>query len=417
MSHHALAAMNQQPMHITLLNTWRDVRAIRHLWEDLLAQSAVSSPFLTYDWCDAWWTAFGNSRDPFVLCFFGPQDQLVGIAPLYRTSRPDHTKTRLPLRMLRFLGTGTGGVSTSLGFVMRRGYEDLGARHLLQWLSRARSEWDVLDLHLMPSQWLPTMALSEEITRSRWFHVRRAETRLSIRLPDTYEDYLKSLSRTMRTQLPRQRRRLLRHFGVTIRQNHEEGELRHTLDALFQINTQRWQERGQRGSFATDEHRVFAQEMTRRFLSRGFLDFWSIELDGRVAAVECGLRYKDVYYALWAGLDTHFNSFSSGSVLKSHIIQQLIRDGIRVYDFLQGDEPYKMHWGPERLAYTNLLCAAPRSVGAMYLRTSAWNSAAKLRVTSIPRELKEGLRSVLPATMWNALRTAHSAFRLGRGAA
>lgn len=406
-----MTTTSQGSIQVKLLSTWQDIRSIRHLWDDLVAQSALRSPFLTYDWCEAWWTAFSDSRELFFLSFLGPQDELVGIAPLHRTSHPDHTNTRLPLKMIRFLGTGTGGDSTSLGLLMRRGYEALGARQFLQWLARARSEWDLLDLHYMPSECLPTKALTEELTRNRWLHIQRGLVHLSVSLPEKYGDYLGSLSKKIRTRLPYEHRRLLKHFGVAIRKIREEAELPPALDALFQMNTQRWHERGERGSFATRERRLFAQEIARRFLSLGLLDFWYIELNGRIAAIECALRYKDTYYALWAALDTNFYPYSPGTVLKAHIIEQLIQDGVRTYDFRQGDEPYKMHWGPETQTYTKLLCTAPRTIGAMYLRASAWNSAARTRAASIPSQCKEGLRSVLPATMWNALRTVRKGFR------
>lgn len=400
-------------MHVKLLSTWRDVRTIRHLWDDLVGQSAMPSPFLTYDWCEAWWTAFYKSRELFFLSFLGPQDELLGVAPLYRTSRPDHTNTRFPIRMIRFLGTGTGGVSTSLGLVMRRGYEAVGASHFLQWLSRSRSEWDVLDLHYMPSECLPTTTLIDELTRTRWFHSRRDQLRLSVFLPEQYDDYLRSLSKTMRADIRHDRRHMAERGRARVYKICTEKELSPALEALFQLNTRRWKERGERGSFATTEKRIFAQEMTRRFLSRGLLEFWAMELDNRIVAVECGLRYGGVCYPPWVALDPTLKCFSPGSVLKSRIIEQLIRDGIRTYDFMQGDEPYKMRWGPEKLTYTNLLCAAPRSIGAMYLRTLAWKSAARTRAAAIPSQCKEGLRSVLPATMWNALRTVHKGLRSG----
>jgi CelD/BcsL family acetyltransferase involved in cellulose biosynthesis len=155
------------------------------------------------------------------------------------------------------------------------------------------------------------------------------------------------------------------------------------------------------------------REMSKRFLSRGWLDFWLLKLDGHIAAIEYGFRYNAVYYPLWVALDTHFHAFSPGAVLRSHIIQELIRDGVRVYEFMQGNEPYKRRWGPGSGSYTTVVGAAPRSVGSIYLRLSAWNSAARMRLSSLPHQCKEGLRSVLPARMWNLMRMAYNRFRSG----
>lgn len=402
---------NNQPPRVKVYRTWDEVTTLRHSWDDLLAQSEVSTPFLTYEWVEAWWIAFGKLREPFVLEFLGPTGECMGFAPLCRISRRDIAKVNIPLRTLCFLGTGTGGTTTGLGLIMRRGYEASGACRLLDWLSTSRSEWDILDLHLMPAEWLSTQTLLGELHRRRWFCAQSQATHLIVPLRDTYQMYLKSLSKTMRTELPYKQHRLSQKYRVNVEKVCSEVELGPALDMLFQLNTERWQERGERGSFGTHEKRIFGREMAKRFFSRGWLDFWLLKLDGRIAAIEYGFRYNAAYYPLWVALDTHFHAFSPGTVLRSRIIQKLIRDGVRVYEFMQGDEPYKMRWGPEVRTYTSLVSAAPFSTGSVYLRMSSWNSAARMRASSIPHQCKEGLRSVLPAGMWNVMRTIHNRLR------
>lgn len=398
-------------LHVTVCKTWDEVSRLAQQWEQLLARSEVSTAFLTYEWVEAWWIAFGKSREPYVLQFLTPNGECVGIAPLYRISRRKLTNTTLPLRMLRFLGTGTGGATTSLGLIMRRGYEEIGACQFLDWLSRAHAEWDLLDLQLMPTEWLSTRVLLEELRVRGWFYTHSQVKRYCVPLPDKYSTYINSLSKNMRTQLPYKRRRLLKQYEVDVFKVCTQDELQPALEELFRLHSQRWQARGERGVFGRPERRVFAQEMAKRFLLRGWLDLWLLKLDGRTVAVEYGFRKDGMYHFLWAGLDTDLQAGSAGTLLKSYVMQQLIRDRVRLYDFMQGDEPYKMYWGPEIRTYSFVLCAAPYSIGDIYLRASAWHSAARKHLSSLPHRCKEGLRCVVPAGIWNFMRVVYKKFR------
>jgi CelD/BcsL family acetyltransferase involved in cellulose biosynthesis len=253
----------------------------------------------------------------------------------------------------------------------------------------------------MEAEPLVTRTLMDELKRSNWVQIHKQESHLSVSLPDKYEAYLASLSKKMRTELPYENRRMLKKYQVDFRKVRSAVELQAALDSLFQINTKRWQERGQSGSFGNVEKRLFCQEMAKRFLARGWLDFWLLYLDGQVAAIEYGFRYNGIYYPLWVAIDTDFQAYSAGSVLRTYIIQELIRDGIRVYEFMQGDEPYKLRWGTGRRVYISIFCAAPRSIGAIHMRLTGLHSLAGARFRSIKRRCKHALRVVTPAGLRN----------------
>lgn len=382
---------DNQQLQVKIYRTWQDVSQLADRWNELLSQSSSASVYLTYEWLKSWWIAFGASRELFVIGFFGQDGTLIGIAPFYRIQNPD---TKLPVRVLRFLGTGTGALSTSLGLIFRKDYEASGVRRLLDWLSASRSEWNVMDLHYMQSESPVTQMLAGEIARNRWFYVQNEGPHSIVSLPDNYETYLGSLSKKMRSEIPYENRRLQKHFKVDIRKVLTEDELPPAVDELMRLNTERWQARGKAGSFFNEERRVFVHEMSREFLKLGWLDFWMLDLDGRPAAIEFGFRYGETFYPQWMALDSEYQAHSPGFVLKSHIIQELIRDGIRIYDFMGGVEPYKMRWGVEKLKYKSLLCAAPYSSGALYLRMSiVKKSGIKSYVRS---KCSNYLNSVLP---------------------
>jgi len=100
-------------------------------------------------------------------------------------------------------------------------------------------------------------------------------------------------------------------------------------------------------------------------------------------------------HSLQEGFDPDYAADSVGYVLRSQVLKQLIADGVRRYDFLGGADESKMRWGAELKNYLNLHFARPFSRGSVYL-------ALKNKGT----EMKDWLRSRLPAGVWKGLKGA-----------
>jgi CelD/BcsL family acetyltransferase involved in cellulose biosynthesis len=70
-----------------------------------------------------------------------------------------------------------------------------------------------------------------------------------------------------------------------------------------------------------------------------------------------GFVYNDRLLVYNSGYDpTNYAELSPGIVLTSHIIEDAIRRGMRIFDFLQGDEIYKYRFGArDTVVYTTEL--------------------------------------------------------------
>jgi CelD/BcsL family acetyltransferase involved in cellulose biosynthesis len=187
-------------------------------------------------------------------------------------------------------------------------------------------------------------------------------------------------------------RRLEKKYKIRIRKCEHEVEIDLLLQALYELHGRHWQARGVPGTLHSPARRQFYGELARLLLQRRQLELWVLELDGRIAAAQFGLRYGTTLFSLQEGFDPEFASDSVGYVLRSQVIKQAIGDGIRSYDFLGGADESKLRWGAEIGHYLNLSFAPPLSRGAAYLRTR--DSAGKS---------KAWLRSNLPAAAWKAL--------------
>ena len=383
--------------------TWDELGTLRPAWEELLAESASQTIFLTWEWLKPWWDAYGASRRLLFLTGWDSEGRLAGIAPLYRSRREGGSA--LALEVLQLLGDGSTD-SDNLDFIVQRGKESAFVRAVFDWLARHAWEWDLLELNTLPEGSPTVAALEDEILERHWRCWRRKTDHEVITLSATWEGYLERVSKNMRSAIGSKIRRLEKRHRVRLSRCEGLQDLACSLERLYEMHTNRWQLRDELGSFLVPERRKFYSQMAKEFLNRGWLDFWLLDCDGRIVAAEFGFHYGETYFFLQSGFDSEYASESVGFVLKAMVLRDLIARGLRYYDFLGGGDPYKSRWGAEKSAYLHLSCARPRSRGAMYLGLA--RSAEKG---------KNWLRSRLPEPACEMLRGAVRRFRTRRSTA
>jgi CelD/BcsL family acetyltransferase involved in cellulose biosynthesis len=90
----------------------------------------------------------------------------------------------------------------------------------------------------------------------------------------------------------------------------------------------------------------FFHEITAATNQAGWLYLAFIELDGEKAAALLGFLYGDRLLLYNSGYDPEkFAELSPGIVLTAFTIEDTIRRGVRVFDFLRGNEVYKYRFG------------------------------------------------------------------------
>jgi CelD/BcsL family acetyltransferase involved in cellulose biosynthesis len=223
----------------------------------------------------------------------------------------------------------------------------------------------------------------------------------AILLPETWEAYLRQLSSKERTKVTYRRNRLSRKYRTRFYRCQSDRELPACLESLFALHRKRWQLVGQSGSFGSQARRKFYSELAFALARKDELEFWLLELDGLVAAAQFGFRRGDAVFSLQEGFDPAYFADSVGYVLRAHVVQQLIAQGVRRYDFLAGDTDSKTRWATHGAYYLNLLFARRFSLGSGHLR-----------VTSGAIDSKEWLRGHLPRNAWLALRWLNKRSRL-----
>lgn len=382
---------SDQSLTISVHESLESLEPLRSEWDALLDEYRYSTTFSTYEWLVTWWRAFGGKDQLLVLAFRDRRASLVGLAPMALTTQRAFP---VPLRLLRLMGDGSHD-SDNLDLPVRSGWETALSQRLLDWMQRKAELWDVCELNTLPSHSAVGTRLLQDLGERKWKFFTSTRPQTVVELAESWESYLKRISSKERGKIGLRRRRLEKKYEVEIRRCAEAGEIDSLLRTLYELHGKHWEQRGLSGTLHSPARRQFYGELARILLARHRLEFWLLELQGKVVAAQFGLRHETTVFSLQEGFDPDYAADSVGYVLRSQVLKQLIADGVRRYDFLGGTDESKMRWGAEVKSYLNLHFARPLSRGSVYLM-----------VTNKSAQSKNWLRNHLPAGVWEGFKGA-----------
>lgn len=136
------------------------------------------------------------------------------------------------------------------------------------------------------------------------------------------------------------------------------------VDALVRFKSLRYRELGVSDLFAERAHCEFLRAMSAAGIENGFVRLFALKCTGRVIAVHWGLVARDRFYHMLPAYSRGAHRrYSPGGLLLRRMIEWAIAEGLRVFDFTIGDEPYKLEWcDREMRLYDCLHGRTPRGI-------------------------------------------------------
>ena len=322
-----------------------DLQQLAGSWNGLLERSLNDNLFLTWEWISTWATTYLRGDELLVVAVFDDED-LVAIAPFW--VQRSRTAGLFPIRLLRFLGS-SGVASDYLDVIVQNKDHARWINEIWNRLfSDLRRDWDVLAYENARSDSTALghfYRLAEEDDRCIARQIVNAETCPYMPLPDQVTDLLSGMSRTRRYTINHSRKRLGELGEIRIDTSHDSEQAAEALTRLRELNTRSWRERGQPGSFSTHEFVRFHSVVAQRSLELDRLLLCSLWADDRYLGGFYGFVYHGVlYFYIMSVEQSDQKRVNTGDVLLSHCMEEGIRRGCRVFDFLRGDEGYKYRW-------------------------------------------------------------------------
>jgi CelD/BcsL family acetyltransferase involved in cellulose biosynthesis len=299
-------------------------------WDALLAASRLRSPFLSWTWQAHWTATFAPDRRLEVRRVTDADGDLVAVLPLYEV-----TPGTLEL-------IGGADVSDYLDLLARAGHEEDAWAALLQSRAAERERWL---LHAVPATSptvgvLPTLAGSCSLSAT----IEREERCPVLSLPSSWDAFLASLSGKHRHELTRKIRRFERDVPdgrvVSVHTAADVGARLGDFLALHRAS------RTGKAKFMDARMETFFRAAIPALAARDGVRLWLLEAGGEPIASFICLEWDDTVGLYNSGFSPGRAALSPGLVLLSHVIRDAIARGRPRFDFLRGEERYKLEFEP-----------------------------------------------------------------------
>ncbi len=340
-----MSAMQDRPEAEGALSVSREsFDSLQTIHADPVSRLSWPCPFTLPRWMKAWWNCFGTGEPHLMAVRRG--EEVMGVAPLML--RGDTARV-----------VGDRQVCDHLDIVTVPG----AGGAVLEALSRHLLPQGVRQIDLMRVR--PDSTAAVELVpaaRRRGLAVEFApqDTAVELTLPASWEEYLRVLTGKQRHELRRKLRRLEAGGAYRLRLAETTAE---TDDAVKTFLDLFRRNRPDKALFMTARMEKYFTGLASGLAADRLLRMFSLELDGKTAAVAFCFQHAQRMYLYNNAYDERFRSLSAGLLSKALSIRESIRAGLRVYDFLRGDERYKQHLGGRPLPlYRCRIGLAPNTV-------------------------------------------------------
>lgn len=327
---------------IDVITNLRDLEALREDWQQLLDDTEATTPFQLPDWQLTWWHHFGSGQ--LRVFAFRERGRLIGVVPCFLHQWSGRNQ-------LTLIGSG---ISDYLEPAIAPQYATQIVSLLNDWLA-AIKEWDVCD-------WQDLNAGSPLARlHGSGLHIQTREDApcSAVCLTGTFEQFWSARSKDLRRNVKRYGARADEAGPVEfeIIQNPDSN----VLESLIELHAARWQARGESGTIAANSAAVFLRNISRRMADAGMLRIFILRFRGQPTALNLGFLFRGTYFAYISAFDPQHEYFGFGRMLLFRSIQFCYVNGIASWNFLRGDEPYKLSWGAKMTAKIRVF--AERRIG------------------------------------------------------
>jgi CelD/BcsL family acetyltransferase involved in cellulose biosynthesis len=316
---------------------------------DRLAVS-LDRPYSAPAWGLAWWRHLRAPEDELCVLAFREGDELVGIAPMYATSRRGgHAEYRV-------LGSQHAARLTPLAVAGREREVAVATAAALRTRRPRPALITFADLET-DSPWQSLLA-EEWPVRGAWTVCRFMTPAPHVTLDaEDFERWLASRSSNFRQQMRRSRAKLEK-AGATFRASADLEEAHRDLDTFAALHLERWDRRG--GSAVISDGMVaMLRDVASDLHASGRFRIWNIDVEDKTI---CSLVFLNAGNEVgwWlGGWDEEWANQRPGLVGLVHAVDEAFERGAARFDLGAGSQQYKYRFADAESLLTRTHLIAP----------------------------------------------------------
>jgi len=200
--------------------------------------------------------------------------------------------------------------------------------------------------------------------------------------------YERQLSSRLLRDLRRRRRKLETQGTVAVQVLDGRERLGELLAEGFRLESSGWKATGGSAILSRPATQRFYTDVARWASDRGWLRLAFLRVDERPIAFQLGIEEGGTYYFLKGGYDPAYQAAAPAKLLLQAMLQRAHALGLDRFDFVGGDEPWKLEWTDSCRERVLLHAFAPSAAGALERGAVTLGRPARARVRSSLRPLR-----------------------------
>jgi len=345
----------QDRLTCTIIRDEKEFQELEGEWDQLVAK-ADGTAYSTFQWLWLWWKYFGKHQNR-SLCIITlrKQGKLICIAPFYIGSTS--VMGLCMQRRMNLMGCGTSktesfgfyddyGRSDFLDIICHPDYQDEAAQSIFELMNDEKfiQNVDVLrcsqvsDKSFIINHLLPLFK-----KEGKEYKVIQSDVCPYIKLPKSFDEFLKSCSSNTRRRLRQSLRAIGEVEGYSVQTVSSEDELEKYATKMAEIHQNKWNNLGYTGAFWDTRFAPFLKEYAKDALKKDRLVFKVANDSAGICALRMFLVFNGKYYDYMSGFeyDSPSSKFRPGIGLLTLAVKDAIKKGERSVELLRGDESYK----------------------------------------------------------------------------
>ncbi len=314
------------PLTLEVVRELAHAEAIQNEWARFAATLPGITPFQLPAWQLTWWRHFGEGRLHIML--FRSQDALVAVIPCYQSEQNGQP-------VLKLLGTGLASyLEPPIAAAQRADVATLLKSHLL-----ANQTWQSCDWRDLAN---PSALASLQLGGRFDFKIAPDSEWSQVLIQGTFQQYWEGRSFSLR-------RNFLKYLDPAgTATDRPRFEVVNQADPEFVNAAIRLQgEQATAFSLAKDGASAFLVDLARGCDEADLLRMFGLRYNKKLVAVTFAFVHRNTIYAFAGGHDPEFEALGFGRLLLFESLRHAFQQGYRAWNFLRGNEPYKLLWGAQ----------------------------------------------------------------------
>lgn len=333
---------------IDIIQNKNNFLQLKQPWNELVSSSQDPNPFILWEWAYTWWEVYSSKEDKLYIIALYDGTELISIAPFY-------IKKQLGfIYRLCFLGEGEKDIDAAVthypDIIVRKKYHKEAISYIANALESG-IESKSNSFHYASFDLLKESAtlhqITEQLSSRLTIKPQQDANQFLLLLPDNADDYVSSLSKSVRKQFRLKHNRMNKLGEIQIT---SEKSLREGLGIAEKLHRARWKNITEDCVFDSEKFALFHQKLCENFADQNIMDFRILRINNTPIVAAYNFNYENTCYSYLSGFESEDDKRLSPMFIFDILeIKNLIKQKYNRLDLLvsESEHSYKTKFGSE----------------------------------------------------------------------